>query len=252
MEAQNNTYCVYTHTNKQNGKIYVGQTKFGDNPNKRWRNGEGYAMSVVFYRAIKKYGWDEFDHQIIESGLTSDEANHLEESLIQQFDSTNPDKGYNVSVGGESREWTELSKLKMAKSLRGAIRDKHSAYAETELRARFDQGDKSIRECTRCGMLFEVKSVLKRTGQKRGMGPGSAKRSPCICPDCRNDSDYKSKNIVKTCVDCGTEFVCNVFATATIRCKECRNEHLKQIRNLQNKRRRGAKKDNLINKLDCD
>lgn len=85
MEIYNGTYCVYIHTNIVNGKKYVGQTVFGDNPNSRWRNGTGYARSIHFYNAIQKYGWDNFEHEIVASKLTKEEACSFECLLIKKY-----------------------------------------------------------------------------------------------------------------------------------------------------------------------
>lgn len=113
MEIYNGTYCVYIHTNKINGKMYVGQTVNGNDPNKRWKNGEGYNKQI-FYRAIEKYGWDGFKHEIIASNLTEDEANNFEELLIQKLDTRNPDKGYNISAGGRNATHSDNTKAKMS------------------------------------------------------------------------------------------------------------------------------------------
>lgn len=47
-------YCIYLHRNLINGKVYIGQTKFGDNLNKRWQGGEGYKRQINFYEDISK------------------------------------------------------------------------------------------------------------------------------------------------------------------------------------------------------
>ena len=57
MEAYNKKYCVYVHTNKFNGKKYVGITSM--NPKDRWKNGNGYSNNSYFTNAIRKYGWEE-------------------------------------------------------------------------------------------------------------------------------------------------------------------------------------------------
>lgn len=93
-------YCIYLHRNLINGKVYIGQTKFGDNPNKRWQGGEGYKRQINFYEDISKYGWDNFDHIILASNLTLERANALEIKFIEDYQSTDPQYGYNIMSGG--------------------------------------------------------------------------------------------------------------------------------------------------------
>lgn len=103
MNSSENTYCVYKHVNKENGKTYIGLTKHGDNPNIRWRNGLGYFRQQQnhFYNSIKKYGWDGFDHIIVRNNLSQQEAKELEVKLISEIHDSNPELLYNVSPGGD-------------------------------------------------------------------------------------------------------------------------------------------------------
>lgn len=48
------TFYVYVHTNKVNGKKYIGITS--QTPSHRWRNGNGYKHCRKFYHAILYYG----------------------------------------------------------------------------------------------------------------------------------------------------------------------------------------------------
>ena len=91
-------YTVYKHT-APGGKVYIGIT--GIEPAKRWQSGSGYYPNKHFYRAIKRYGWKNIKHEIIADGLTLEQAAAMEIELIAKYDSTNPDKGYNSSTGGE-------------------------------------------------------------------------------------------------------------------------------------------------------
>ena len=79
-------YKIYKHTCKVNGKSYIGQTSSTDIKNDRWQNGAGYKQCTVFYRAIKKYGWDNFTHEIIEDNIeTLEQANEREHYWIMHY-----------------------------------------------------------------------------------------------------------------------------------------------------------------------
>lgn len=105
-----NNYTVYEHINKINGKRYIGVTK--QKPEKRWENGKGYIHNKHFYQAIEKYGWKEgFEHKIICSNLNEEAAYTMEQILIEQYDLTNPNKGYNINQGGFQRGPKHFEKM---------------------------------------------------------------------------------------------------------------------------------------------
>ena len=110
----NNNYYVYLHANLSNGKKYVGITS--QEPNRRWANGKGYK-GQHFNNAIKKYGWDGFSHEILYSGLSETQAKVIEVSLIHFYNSTNPEYGYNISLGGDVV--SEETKRKISEAHKG-------------------------------------------------------------------------------------------------------------------------------------
>lgn len=95
-------YFVYEHVTPSN-KVYIGITN--QNPERRWRNGEGYkpreSRETPFWRAIKKYGWDNIRHIVVAEGLTKNEACELEKNLIALFRTNDRRYGYNVCSGGD-------------------------------------------------------------------------------------------------------------------------------------------------------
>ena len=67
-----NGYCIYAHVNQVNGKIYIGISK---DVNKRWENKiHGYKHCTLFFNALKKYGWENFDHIVLWDNMTHEEA----------------------------------------------------------------------------------------------------------------------------------------------------------------------------------
>ena len=106
------SYLIYKHTNKINGKSYIGQTS--QKATRRWRNGFGYKESPIFYAAIKKYGFENFSHEILEENIaTKDLANQREIYWIAYYHTWIYDpscNGYNSTCGGTANNTTALQK----------------------------------------------------------------------------------------------------------------------------------------------
>lgn len=114
------TYIVYKHTCKATNKVYIGITSW--NLEARWRN--KYKTCPHMARAVKKYGWDGFDHEILAEGLSKEDAQVMEKELISLYKSNHPDYGYNISTGGESHtgchfHHTPEAKLKISRGNKG-------------------------------------------------------------------------------------------------------------------------------------
>lgn len=112
----NRIWSVYKHTSPSN-KVYIGIAK---NVKHRWRSkGNGYKGSTRIWGAIQKYGWDNFLHEIIATGLSRDEACEMEIELIKKYNSTDPSCGYNLESGGQHSTLSPESIEKLRKSQMG-------------------------------------------------------------------------------------------------------------------------------------
>lgn len=90
-------FTVYLHKSPSN-KYYVGITS--SSLLKRWHSdGSGYKTQKKFWNAIQKYGWENFEHQILAVGLSEVEACELEQQLIIKYNSKV--NGYNSDDGGK-------------------------------------------------------------------------------------------------------------------------------------------------------
>ena len=91
---------IYKIQNLINNKVYIGQSK---NINSRWRQ-HRYLANIDdghLYRAMRKYGIDNFSFSVIEECSISS-LNDREEFWIKSYDSTNPEKGYNIQASSEN------------------------------------------------------------------------------------------------------------------------------------------------------
>ena len=128
------------HINKINNKKYIGIT-CKHNPEDRWgSNGSKYKKNQpCFYRAIQKYGWENFEHVIWAKNLFEYEAKSIEVALIETY-KTNISRwhdgaeGYNMTDGGEGtkgHETSEETRRKLSEALKGKyVGEKSSFYGK--------------------------------------------------------------------------------------------------------------------------
>ena len=109
-------FKVYIHINKINNKKYIGIT--GMSISKRWGNGGNGYKTQIFYNAIQKYGWDNFEHKVLLKNLTESEAKEAEINLIAEFKTNNKKFGYNQTCGGDSISEKARKKIAIANSKR--------------------------------------------------------------------------------------------------------------------------------------
>ncbi len=113
-------YSVYKHT-CPNGKVYIGITS--QEPKHRWNNGNGYRENEYFFRAIKKYGWNNIKHEILFENLSESDAELKEIELISQYNSQDRSCGYNRHAGG---------KITLQFSLESLLDEKYKSYDEIQ------------------------------------------------------------------------------------------------------------------------
>ncbi len=87
---------IYKYTSPS-GKSYIGQT-VQSLSNRAGHNGKNYIGSKYFYSAIKKYGWNSFETEIL-GEFPIDQLNYQERRFIEIFNTMAPN-GYNIQAGG--------------------------------------------------------------------------------------------------------------------------------------------------------
>lgn len=84
---------IYCYTSPS-GKKYIGQTRTTLKERAKM-NAKGYKGCKAFYKAIEKYGWENFLVEILEE-VPLDVLNETEIQYILYYDTVNKEKGYNI------------------------------------------------------------------------------------------------------------------------------------------------------------
>jgi group I intron endonuclease len=157
----NRTWIVYEHISPS-GKIYVGITS--QRVKVRWQNGGGYIHCKVFYRSILKYGWENFQHNIVASNLGEQTAKNIEKDLIKFYKDRNI--SYNITDGGDATVGIPCSTIlreKIGTLWRGKIipQDIRNKMSKSHLGMKLSQEHKDNIRRSKIGNINGNKVVLQ-------------------------------------------------------------------------------------------
>ena len=129
---------VYKIKNSKNGKLYFGITQ--GTLTKRWSEHKCKSKTGKshLHNAIRKYGIDSFNIDLVKKCSTENEMYKLEVYLIAKYQTNNPKYGYNNSIGGEKssmgKTLSKETKEKISKYQRGRKRKPHSMSTKEKMR----------------------------------------------------------------------------------------------------------------------
>lgn len=129
-------YWVYCLENKVNGKKYIGKAMA---PKRRWAshisNSKKKSIHQKYiHRALAKYGVDNFWFRCIDFEFTEEKALEQERYWIQFFNTTDPNIGYNLTLGGEGKsgyKHTPETKALLSKIAAQKIGELNPFYGKT-------------------------------------------------------------------------------------------------------------------------
>lgn len=122
-------YYLYEIKNLKSNNSYIGQT---NNPDRRWREHKSAAFNIhnpsydyPLYRAIRKYGLNNFSFSIIEKNIpTEKEINNLEIKYIEKYGY------YNIAEGGSLREDLKILSKEESKNLILDLKNNNLLYID--------------------------------------------------------------------------------------------------------------------------
>ena len=119
MAEERRDHKIYKYTNNVNGKVYIGRTH-KTLKQRAGKNGRSYKPCTYFYNAIQRYGWDNFEGEVLEEGLTSEEAAEREMFYINKFNTLDPKVGYNLK-DNDYRTYSKETLENMSKAQLGRV-----------------------------------------------------------------------------------------------------------------------------------
>lgn len=191
---------IYQSTNLINGKKYIGQS---DNIEKRWEkhriapfNSNAPQYNCVFYRAIRKYGIENFKFEIIEE-CPLHLLNERERYWIKKYRTYLGFKdcnGYNMTLGGDASKALVLLEYEQVEKIQQLLLT--TTMSQAEIGKQFNVSQMTISVINR-GVTW-VNEELTYPLRKRTYKTNNLTATTKQCPICGNSMDIKSKK----CFNC--------------------------------------------------
>jgi len=127
---------LYRIGNYINEKVYVGQTT--RTLSERWKQHlrDSVKLDYPLYRAMRKYGVENFYIEEISTHSDLEELNKAEIETISNLQSNNEEFGYNVLSGGKNYKMPQSIKDKISKANKGKKYKQHISNEEKSKIAR--------------------------------------------------------------------------------------------------------------------
>jgi len=171
---------IYRAYNTANKKSYIGQTIYP--LPKRIGEHKSYSKNLpyIFYKSIRKYGWESFIWEVICECDTKEELDEMEFHYIKQYHSHISDNGYNMTTGGSSGmhglTHTEETKQKISVSKTGK---KMPAFTDLH-KERLRLSNKGKRHPP---ISKEHKESIRNASKGKMLDPSKTKKCVMISPD---------------------------------------------------------------------
>lgn len=119
---------IYKATLKFDGRVYIGQTvKHLAKRITEHKHAGKNPKYDYFHSAIKKYGIENFDWEIIKECFSKQELDLEEDKFIELYNSRNSDKGFNLKAGGSYGKHSEETKKIISE---GKIAEKNGMFGK--------------------------------------------------------------------------------------------------------------------------
>lgn len=151
---------IYHITHRESGKTYVGQTRqvFKYRMSQHRHEALVRNSSLLIHKAIRKYGWDAFEADVLEVVEGGDELDSAERFWIKLYGSLAPN-GYNLESGGNgNKTLNAATKKKIGDAHRGKkLSEAHIERLREANRGNFHTKGRRLSEEHRAKMSARMK-----------------------------------------------------------------------------------------------